>query len=218
MAKSAKFSLKLLIDEEKNKVVLAEAGHDFVDVIFGLLTLPLGTSARLLEKHQKSPQILGCYKNLNRSVSYMAIDDFETEACKCMLMYPKSTKEIHCRRIKLNIDDAPATKFFVCYNLYKGDSCSAAYSNFNTSRCSCGALMGHEVQMPEDNQVVGSIGNAVDGVFVRCRSSYIVTDDMKVMLNSIDEVVKVVNGLGYPSLGRLREMLIDVGSEEVLWF
>ncbi|CAD5322488.1 unnamed protein product [Arabidopsis thaliana] len=82
MAKSEKISLKLLVDEKKNKVVLAEAGQDFVDVLFGLLTFPMGTIARLLEKHQKLPQILGCYKNLSRSVSDMAVDDFKTEACK----------------------------------------------------------------------------------------------------------------------------------------
>ncbi|KAL1205783.1 hypothetical protein V5N11_029325 [Cardamine amara subsp. amara] len=53
MAVSAKFSLKLLVDEKRNKVVLAEADQDFVDVLFGLLTLPMGTIAGLLEKHQK---------------------------------------------------------------------------------------------------------------------------------------------------------------------
>ncbi|CAE5966622.1 unnamed protein product [Arabidopsis arenosa] len=215
MAKSAKFSLKLLVDEKKNKVVLAEAGQDFVDVLFGLLTLPMGTIARLLENHQKLPQVLGCYKNLNRSVSDMVIDDFETEACKSMLVSPKSSKEIHCRRLKLNIDNTPATTFYVCSKLYESDSCKV-YSNFYNSRCSCGSLMSYSVQVPEDAQVLDSLGNAVDGVFVRCRSSFIVTDDLKVMLNSIDEIVKVVNGLGYPNLNELQEMLIDVGSEEVL--
>lgn len=217
MARSAKFSLKLLVDKKKNKVVLAEAGQDFVDVLFGLLTLPMGTIARLLEKHQKLPQVLGCYKNLNRSVSDMVIDDFETEACKRMLLSPKSSKEIYCRRLKLNIDDTEATKFYVCSKLYESNSCKA-YSNFYNSRCSCGSLMSYPVQVPEIEQVVDSLGNAIDGVFVSCRSSFIVTDDLKVMLNSIDEIVKVVNGLGYPNLNELQEMLIDVGSEEVLWF
>ncbi|EFH60974.1 hypothetical protein ARALYDRAFT_478225, partial [Arabidopsis lyrata subsp. lyrata] len=215
MARSAKFSLKLLVDEKKNKVVLAEAGHDFVDVLFGLLTLPMGTIARLLENHQKLPQVLGCYKNLKQSVSDMVIDDFETEACKSMLLSPKSSKEIHCRRLKLNIDDTAATTFYVCSKLYESDSCKV-YSNFYNSRCSCGSLMSYSVQVPEDAQVLELLGNAVDGVFVSCRSSFIVTNDLKVMLNSIDEIVKVVNGLGYPNLNELQEMLIDVGSEEVL--
>ncbi|XP_010468074.1 PREDICTED: uncharacterized protein LOC104748079 [Camelina sativa] len=216
MATSAKFSLKLLVDEKKNKVVLAEAGQDFVDVLFGLLTLPMGTIARLLEKHQKLPQFLGCYKNLNRSVSDMVIDDFETEACKSMLLSPKSTHDIYCRRLTLNIDDTQATNFYVCPKwFYKSDSCKA-YTNFLSSRCRCGSLMNIQVQIPEDEQVIGSLGNAVDGVFVSCRSSFIVTDDLNVILNSIDELVKVVNGLGYPNLNELLEMVLDVGSDEVL--
>ncbi|VYS56759.1 unnamed protein product [Arabidopsis thaliana] len=214
MAKSEKISLKLLVDEKKNKVVLAEAGQDFVDVLFGLLTFPMGTIARLLEKHQKLPQILGCYKNLSRSVSDMAVDDFKTEACKSMLLSPKSSMEIHCRRLKLHIDDTQATMFYVCSKKHESDSCK--YSNFYKSRCSCGSLMIYQIHVPEDEQVVDSLGNAEDVVFVSCRSSFILTDDLKVMLNSIDEIVKVLNGLGYPNINDLKEMLIDVGSEEVL--
>ncbi|ESQ33565.1 hypothetical protein EUTSA_v10009971mg [Eutrema salsugineum] len=204
MAKSTKFSLKLLVDEKRNKVVLAEASQDFVDVLYGLLTLPMGTIARLLEKHQKLPQVLCCYKNLNKSVADVVVDDFETEACKSMLMYPKSTKEIHCRRLKLNIDDTTATKFFVCSNVH---SCKS-YSNFSTSRCKCGYSMVHQVQVPEEEQ-------CVDGLFVSCRSSFIITDDLKVRFNSIDGIVEVVSGLGYSCLSDLREMLADVGFDEV---
>ncbi|KAL9828085.1 hypothetical protein AtNW77_Chr3g0164351 [Arabidopsis thaliana] len=199
---------------KKNKVVLAEAGQDFVDVLFGLLTFPMGTIARLLEKHQKLPQILGCYKNLSRSVSDMAVDDFKTEACKSMLLSPKSSMEIHCRRLKLHIDDTQATMFYVCSKKHESDSCK--YSNYYKSRCSCGSLMIYQIHVPEDEQVVDSLGNAEDVVFVSCRSSFILTDDLKVMLNSINEIVKVLNGLGYPNINDLKEMLIDVGSEEVL--
>ncbi|VVA96956.1 unnamed protein product [Arabis nemorensis] len=137
MAKSAKFSLKLLIDEEKNKVVLAEAGQDFVDVLFSLLTLPMGTIAKLLEKHQKLPQVLGCYEKLNKSVTNLGIENFETEACK-------------------------------------------------------------------------------NGVFVSCRSSFIVTDDLKVTLNSIGAIVNVLKDLGYQCFSDMREMVIEVGFEEVV--
>lgn len=48
------FSLRLLVDKKKNKVVLAEAGKEFVDVLFSFLTLPMGTVARLVEKYQQN--------------------------------------------------------------------------------------------------------------------------------------------------------------------
>ncbi|CAA7014377.1 unnamed protein product [Microthlaspi erraticum] len=215
MNKSAKFSLKLLIDEKTNKVVLAEAGQDFVDVLMSLLTLPMGKVARLLE-NQKA--VLGCYKNLNRSVANMGIDHFETEACKSMLMCPKSTMEIHCSRLKLNMSHTNPTNFFVCPKLFQTtDSCSSrAYSNFNTSRCSCGSLMNAQIPVPEEEQVGEVIGNNADGVLVNCRSSFIVTDDLKVSVNSIGLVMQALNELGYVDCSDLRETLLDVGFEEVL--
>ena len=46
----AQVSLRILIDREKNHVLFAEAWKDFVDVLLGFLTLPLGTIARLVPK------------------------------------------------------------------------------------------------------------------------------------------------------------------------
>lgn len=58
----------------------------------------MGTIVRLLEKHQRSePVTVGCFSNLYRSVVDMKIDDFETEACKEMLIHPRSVREAQCR-------------------------------------------------------------------------------------------------------------------------
>ncbi|KAF8102247.1 hypothetical protein N665_0199s0022, partial [Sinapis alba] len=185
--------LKILIDEKRNKVVLAEAEQDFVDVLLSLLTLPMGKIASLLENH--------------KTVLDMDIGHFETEACKSMLMYPKSSKDIHRRRLKLNMGYTHPTKFFVCPSFCLSNSCgSRAYSNFKTSRCSCGALM----------QVGESIGDVADGVFVNCRSSFIITDDLKVTSNSIGVLMNVLKDLGYNGYSDLQETLIDVGFEEVV--
>ncbi|KAL1193843.1 hypothetical protein V5N11_031969 [Cardamine amara subsp. amara] len=215
MANSAanhKFSLRLLIDEEKNRVVLAEAGKDFVDVLCSLLTLPMGTIVRLLEKHQ-NPQssVVGCFHNLYKSVSDMDVDNFENEACKNMLLYPRSAKESHCRNLKLNIDDTEVTKFFLCPN-FGTEGCCKVYSNLSTTRCSCGRSMTHQIQV-EDGKA--------DGVFLSCRTSFIITDDLKVSLNSMGLVLNVLNDLGYAGFDKLQEMLVDVGFEEVvtlLWY
>lgn len=186
--------MKLLIDEKRNKVVLAEAEQDFVDVLISLLTLPMGKISRLLENHKDfQTVVLGCYKNLNRSVADMGIEHFETEACKSMLLNPKSSREIHCRRLKLNmLGDTDATKFYMCPKIFEnGSSCDEKYSNFNTSRCRCGALMSSQIQVPEEDQVGEVLGDSEDGVFVNCRSSFIVTDiNLKVTLNNIGGVME----------------------------
>lgn len=206
------FGVRLLIDEKKNKVVLAETDMDFVDVLCGLLTLPVGTIVRLLEKHQNPhSSTVGCFTNLYKSVSDMSVDNFETQACKDLLLYPRSVKEVLCRRLKMNLDDTESPKFFVC-PLFRNScsSCSKLYSNSCTSICSCGKLMTSEVQIEEEEQA------EVDGVFLSCRSSFIVTDDMKVMFNSIGNVLNVLNDLGYAGFDKLQERLVEVGSDEVI--
>ncbi|CAN1269350.1 hypothetical protein LINPERPRIM_LOCUS13549 [Linum perenne] len=39
----AKVTLKLLINKKTNKVIFAEAGKDFVDFLFSILSFPLRT-------------------------------------------------------------------------------------------------------------------------------------------------------------------------------
>ncbi|KAL0701354.1 hypothetical protein Bca4012_057476 [Brassica carinata] len=213
MANGVKFSLKLLTDEKRNKVVLAEAEQDFVDVLLSLLTLPMGRIAGLLKDHKT---VLDCYKNLNNSVADMDFGHFETDAFKSMLLDPKSSKDIHRGRLKLNMGYTHSLGFFVCPSFFKSPSCgSRAYSNFKT-QCSCGALMDSLFHVPEAEQVEQVIGDIADGVFVNCRSSFIVTDDLKVTPNSIGVLMNVLKDLGYTGYNALRETLVDVGFEEVV--
>ncbi|KAI8523823.1 hypothetical protein RHMOL_Rhmol13G0102100 [Rhododendron molle] len=51
---SSTIKLKLLVDAKSNKVVYAEAKKDFVDFLFGLLELPIGTVLSLLVNRGKS--------------------------------------------------------------------------------------------------------------------------------------------------------------------
>jgi hypothetical protein len=44
-------SLKLLVDKSSNKVLFAEAGKDFVDFLFGLIHIPIGSIMGLLWSH-----------------------------------------------------------------------------------------------------------------------------------------------------------------------
>lgn len=54
--------LKVLVDKETNKVLFAEAGKDFVDVLLSFLTLPMGTIARLVAKDSKLEAWVHCMK------------------------------------------------------------------------------------------------------------------------------------------------------------
>ncbi|KAL9278053.1 hypothetical protein AtEden1_Chr5g0082871 [Arabidopsis thaliana] len=198
-----KVSLRLFIDEEKNKVVLAEASKAFVDVLFSLLTLPMGTIIRLLEEHRESqPITVGCFSNLYRSVAEMGIDNFKTDVCKHILLHPRSVRDLQYKRLMLNINPTEV-KLFTC-----PISCNF-YSHFSTSRCQCGSSMNKEFQEPRVVPVASSIQNDVNGVFI-------ITDDLKVAVRSTDVVLNELKSLGSGDISKLREMLVYIGFEEVL--
>lgn len=208
MSEEPKFTLRLIIDEEKKKVVLAEACRDFVDVLFSLMTLPMGTIVGLLKKHQKSE--IGCFGNIYKSVADMSTDSFMTGACKQMLLNPRSVTEAECKRLKLNLN--PTTdhhlKYFKCSYFSSCNMCS----DFSGSDCACGRLMNHEIELSE---VEDQIQNDAVGVFVSGRSSFIITDDLKVSLDSTGLVLNTLNSLGCSDVSKLGEQLLDIGLSEV---
>ncbi|XP_034705089.1 uncharacterized protein LOC117929012 isoform X1 [Vitis riparia] len=69
-----KMNLKLLINSEENKVIFAEAEKDFIDFLFNLLTLPIGTIVGFLPKevclgglHKSVKKLEGAYLQPNQS-------------------------------------------------------------------------------------------------------------------------------------------------------
>ncbi|KAG0527266.1 hypothetical protein BDA96_06G219000, partial [Sorghum bicolor] len=94
-AGTGKIRVKFLVDNEKKKVVFAESGKDFVDVLFSFLTLPLGTIVRLLGKDSS----LGCFDELYKSVERLDASHFQTKACKNMLLRPLNAAGKLCENL-----------------------------------------------------------------------------------------------------------------------
>jgi hypothetical protein len=98
------------VDNEKKKVVFAESGKDFVDVLFSFLTLPLGTIVRLLGKDSS----LGCFDELYKSVERLDASHFQTKACKNMLLRPLNAAGKLCENLVVRIDDTNHRPCLVC--------------------------------------------------------------------------------------------------------
>ncbi|KAK1373696.1 Importin-13 B like [Heracleum sosnowskyi] len=77
----ATVSLKLLVDNSTEKVIFAEAGKDFVDFLFGLLEIPLGSLLSLLVKE-------GMCESLTLSKVYESVNKFGNEC-----LQPDQTKK-----------------------------------------------------------------------------------------------------------------------------
>ncbi|PNX74212.1 hypothetical protein L195_g030128 [Trifolium pratense] len=108
-------SLAVFVDKEKSKVVYAEAGKDFVDVLLSFLTLPLGTIARLVAKESNIEAVqFGSISSLYQSVSDLGEEYLWNKTCKEMLLQPRNSMEAYCQKMKLNIDETESLSFFFC--------------------------------------------------------------------------------------------------------
>ncbi|PNX74767.1 DUF674 family protein [Trifolium pratense] len=113
-----KVTLRVLVDKEKNKVVYAEAGKDFVDVLFSFLTLPLGTIARLVAKESNIEAVrFGSISSLYQSVSDLDEQYLWSKTCKDMLLMPRNSMGGYCKNMKLNIDDTEPLQSCYLYEL-----------------------------------------------------------------------------------------------------
>ncbi|KAK7395224.1 hypothetical protein VNO78_15772 [Psophocarpus tetragonolobus] len=120
---SEQVPLKLLINNETNSVIFAEAGKDFVDVLFSFLTFPIGTIARLVRKESDmKPVRVGCISSL-----YESVESLDKECpYKELLVRPRNSSNHYCKRLKLNIDDTEPNLFNSPFAYY---DCPKIYDN-----------------------------------------------------------------------------------------
>ncbi|GMP85624.1 hypothetical protein CsSME_00038706 [Camellia sinensis var. sinensis] len=207
----ATVSVRILVDEEKKRVVCAETGNDFVDILFGFLTLPMGTIVRLIRKNRSE---LGSMSNLYRSVeANFSLDNFWTNACMDMLLHPRTPLETICRGLKINVNDSEPTRYFICSDL----ECSwkqnvRLFSNYANSICKCGKLMNKEIFALTS----ASNTSETDGVFVTRSTAYIVSDSFKITASTPGVLVELLRNTGVKDLNCLEERVVKVGSEEIL--
>ncbi|CAL5420226.1 unnamed protein product [Camellia sinensis] len=205
----ATVSVRILVDEEKKRVVCAETGNDFVDFLFGFLTLPMGTIVQFIRKNRSE---LGSMSNLYRSVeANFSLDNFWTNVCMDILLHPRTPLETICRGLKINVNDSEPTRYFICSDL----ECSrkqnvGLFSNYANSICKCGKLMNKEIF------ALTSASNTreTDGVFVTRSTAYIVSDSFKIIASTPGVLVELLRNTSIKDLNCLEERVVKVGSEE----
>ncbi|KAJ8639407.1 hypothetical protein MRB53_016101 [Persea americana] len=104
--------LTLLVDNERNRVIYAESGKDFVEILLSFLTLPLGTVIKLSGKQSNMGSLTMLYKSLED----LDLEFLNTKACKDMLLHPKSSAEELYKFLPLivNIGATSRTKYYIC--------------------------------------------------------------------------------------------------------
>ena len=149
-----KVTLRVMVDKERNKVLYAEAGKDFVDVLFSFLTLPLGTIARLVAEESNIEAVkFGSISSLYQCVANLDEQYLWSRSCKEMLLRPRNSMEAYCQKMKLNIDDTEPMQHFICGNwdCVRKES-GNLLSLFMNQLCSCGRVMNQVLSPPPQTE------------------------------------------------------------------
>ncbi|XP_059650155.1 uncharacterized protein LOC132295910 [Cornus florida] len=131
---SQSISLKVLVVNEKNRVILAKPNKDFIDVLFNFMTMPLGIIISLTREHPpKEP--FSCLNNLYESVENLEEEHLQSVKCTEMLLHPQSSAELYCKNLKLNLVYSNSNEYYVC------DNPDCPLSTSKTARYRCGSTM-----------------------------------------------------------------------------
>ncbi|RDY01253.1 hypothetical protein CR513_15446, partial [Mucuna pruriens] len=196
------------VDDEQKRVVMAEAGGDFVDILFSFLTLPLGTIIRLESEGNQLVDI-GCIKNLYKSVKGFKADVFWNDICQKMLLFPRNPLEASCQRLKLKVDDTQPTKYFMCH------SCSRIgvllLSTFDGAMCDCGESMKNVELLVESKEESGGD----KGVFVERNAKFLIYDDLTVLRSSPSNYVPPPLQFGHKDFSRMPDVPVKVDIDKI---
>ncbi|MBA0870688.1 hypothetical protein Goshw_015975 [Gossypium schwendimanii] len=218
-------SLKLLIDTKGKRVLCAEAGKDFVDFLFNVLLLPVGTVIRLLAKEG----MVGCLANLYKSVENLGDAYLQPTTNKDTLLKPKYSSSLAADVPLLlpNTESSTTLGFYRCsygrnsncrYRCSYGrnSNCRLYYANDPTSTCpSCSQAMNIPAKLVNPpNKVSTSLAVDNEGGYVKGVVTYTIMDDLTVTAMSTISSITMLNKFNVQQVDALEEKVVDVGINE----
>ncbi|CAM8957914.1 unnamed protein product [Rhodiola kirilowii] len=139
--KSRKMELKLFVDNKSLKVLFAEADKEFVDFLFSILALPLGTVTRLLKQKDS---VLGSLGALYESIESLSDLYIRPNISKEAVLCPKVTLPMADNYVPLLKCEGIACRDRLWYRCHS--CCSSKLSDNPWSICStCSRYMNIKV-------------------------------------------------------------------------
>uniref|UniRef100_A0A5B6YHG8 DUF674 domain-containing protein n=1 Tax=Davidia involucrata TaxID=16924 RepID=A0A5B6YHG8_DAVIN len=227
---ATKVSLKLLIDTKGERVLFAEAGKDFVDFLFHILSLPVGTVVRLLSKES----MVGCLGALYGSIENLSEIYMQPNQTKDSVLMPKAPRSAPEVPLLLpREDEGESSSTRELYRCVHHDM-SAANRSFGSlnKQCheyaaddpravcpSCNNLMGTKLKYVAAPPAVTTTDQARttssgEGGYVKGVVTYMVMDDLVVKPMSTISSITLLNSFNVKELGALEEKVVDVTMDE----
>ncbi|KAF4362975.1 hypothetical protein F8388_020491 [Cannabis sativa] len=218
----SKVTLKLLIDSKGQRVLFAEAGKDFADFLFTLLSLPVGTVIRLLSTNG----MVGSIGNLYESFENLSSTYIQPNVNKDIILKPSNSALGGAETLLLFLtnDDAAsslaAKKVYVCPFQH---NCNQRHvSDKPGAMCpTCNRAISHELPYVAaaagggGEGGPGSLGGD-EGGFVKGVVTYMIMDDLQVKPMSTISSIAMLNQFHVKEVGSLVEKTVSVGLKEGL--
>ncbi|CAN0898004.1 hypothetical protein LINGRAHAP2_LOCUS19457 [Linum grandiflorum] len=240
---TSKISLKLLIDKKTNRVLFAEAGKEFVDFLFTLLSFPLGTVIKLLSKNK----MVGCLGNLYQSIEELSDAFIQPSRSKNSVLNPRSPFRFVGDTLLLTDNNdtssssgtkAPAKrKFYMCRsnNIHRtvSDNPDAICPQCRTKWNSGGMYEQYDYcyedevirTMDQEATFVETAGATNSNVvnesikengFVKEVVTYMVMDNLEVKPMSTISSIALLHKFNIQQVGDVEEKVVELGMDEGL--
>ncbi|KAL0918140.1 hypothetical protein M5K25_010131 [Dendrobium thyrsiflorum] len=217
---NSKITLKLLIDARSNKVLFGEADKDFVDFMFSLLTLPLGSVIKLF-----SPRaMIGSIGKLYQSVEKLNEIYLGANTDKSSLLQPKVSTTYVKNHLLLDTEAIVELKYYIC------TYCNRKVTTLKNTVClNCKQVMVTKAAFVVPSGTTSSATRAENGAreqeqvsfllsvfFVKEVITYMITDDLEVTPLSAISSFTLISRFSIKNEVQLMEKVVAVGMKEGL--
>ncbi|XBI94428.1 hypothetical protein VPH35_031065 [Triticum aestivum] len=182
-------TIKLVHTKDKTTVLYAEVGGDFVDTLFGLLCVPLGSIIKSYGEWSSNGSIDGLYRSIDGSARTCM-----KQGCPTLLLTPKLAPFFGCSRNVLQTEEmSPRSLTFSCF------TCRAVKIPYGPSGCSCSYRMVMERTVTETNPKCQGIGSGTDMAYVKGGlRKFLVTSDLRVLDFTMTNTLQVMRAARIP--------------------
>ncbi|KAJ4719813.1 DUF674 family protein [Melia azedarach] len=203
MAAPQKVKLKFYVDTNAEKVLFAEADKYFIDFLIYLLSLPLGTVAKLL----KGIDMIGCFGSLYESLEQLNETYLQPNQTKNSLLNPKPP--VYTTEVPLLLSSLQLTS----RASYRCQSHNYTADVPNLFCPLCKTKMANTM-----TYVAPSTTNTgyVTGGFVKNCVIYLLLDNFEFTSMSAEIVFALLNDFKVKNVSTLEKIDVELGVEEAL--
>ena len=216
---ASKISLKLLVDTKTKTVLFAEAGKEFVDFVFSLLTLPIGAVAKLVSAGTMHGSVGRLYQSVERiGAIYLQPGTDKSDLLQPKVLHPDARELLLLQGGGADGDGEPALARFRLYTC--AGYCATATMEAKATCPQCKQAMSTEVAFVLPSAAApapaGSSSSSSDesGGYVKGVVTYMVTDGLEVTPMSAISSITMINKFAGKDV-ELAEKFVTVGTSEV---